>query len=95
MVELFIEKKNKQWQLMDTFHQLLDEKRSLVNRRIDELLSSGFEQSEATELVKYTFRTGGKRLRPILVLLACDSVGGTRTGCGGGNRIRSCGIPDL
>jgi geranylgeranyl diphosphate synthase type I len=61
---------------MSTFHQLLEEKRSLVNKRIDELLSTGFEQSEANELVKYTFRTGGKRLRPILVLLACDSVGG-------------------
>ena len=59
-----------------SFQQLLEEKRSLVNRRIDDLLSSGFEQSEANELVKYTFRTGGKRLRPILVLLACDGVGG-------------------
>jgi len=47
-----------------------------VNKRIDELLTTGFEQSEANELVKYTFRTGGKRLRPILVLLACESVGG-------------------
>jgi len=61
---------------MSSFQQLLEEKRSLVNKRIDDLLSSGFEQSEANELVKYTFRTGGKRLRPILVLLACDSVGG-------------------
>jgi len=61
---------------MSTFHQILEEKRSLVNKRIDNLLSTGFEQSEANELVKYTFRTGGKRLRPILVLLASDSVGG-------------------
>jgi len=61
---------------MNGFQQLLEEKRSLVNKRIDDLLSSGFEQSEANELVKYTFRTGGKRLRPILVLLACESVGG-------------------
>jgi geranylgeranyl diphosphate synthase type I len=61
---------------MSAFQQLLEAKRSLVNKRIDELLSTGFEQSEANELVKYTFRTGGKRLRPILVLLACDSVGG-------------------
>jgi geranylgeranyl diphosphate synthase type I len=61
---------------MGNFQQVLEEKRSLVNKRIDELLSTGFEQSEANELVKYTFRTGGKRLRPILVLLACESVGG-------------------
>jgi geranylgeranyl pyrophosphate synthase len=58
------------------FHTLLDEKRASINSRIDELLSTGFEQSEANELVKYTFRTGGKRLRPILVLFACESVGG-------------------
>ena len=50
-----------------------------MNKRIDELLTTGFEQSEANELVKYTFRTGGKRLRPILVLLACESVGGSPT----------------
>jgi len=61
---------------MSTFQKLLEDKRALVNKRIDELLSTGFEQSEANELVKYTFRTGGKRLRPILVLLACDTVGG-------------------
>lgn len=59
-----------------TFTALLDEKRALVNKRIDELLSTGFDQSEAYELVKYTFKTGGKRLRPILVLLSCESVGG-------------------
>jgi len=61
---------------MNGFQQLLDEKRAIVNRRIDELLSTMFEQNEANELVKYTFRTGGKRLRPILVLLSCESVGG-------------------
>jgi geranylgeranyl diphosphate synthase type I len=61
---------------MNQFQQLLDTKRSEVNKRIDDLLSTGFEQSEANELVKYTFRTGGKRLRPILVILACESVGG-------------------
>jgi geranylgeranyl diphosphate synthase type I len=58
------------------FQALLEENRAMVNRRIDEILSTGFEQSEAYDLVKYTFRTGGKRLRPILVLLSCQSVGG-------------------
>jgi geranylgeranyl diphosphate synthase, type I len=61
---------------MNDFQRLLDEKRAVVNKRLDELLSTGFEQSEANELVRYTFRTGGKRLRPILVLLASESVGG-------------------
>jgi len=61
---------------MNTFQKLLEDKRALVNKRIDDLLSTGFEQCEANELVKYTFRTGGKRLRPILVLLACDTAGG-------------------
>jgi geranylgeranyl diphosphate synthase type I len=61
---------------MNHLEALLDQKRALINRRIDELLSTGFDQSEAYDLVKYTFRTGGKRLRPILVLLACEGVGG-------------------
>jgi geranylgeranyl diphosphate synthase type I len=61
---------------MGNFEALLEKKRELVNKRIDELLSTGFEQSEAYDLVKYTFRTGGKRLRAVLVLLASESVGG-------------------
>lgn len=64
---------------MKDIEALLDKKRALINKRIDELLSTGFEQIEAYELVKYTFRTGGKRLRPVLVLLACESVGGDST----------------
>ena len=60
---------------MEEFRAILQDKRAIVNRRIDELLAAtGFEQSEANELVKYTFRTGGKRLRPVLTLLACESV---------------------
>jgi geranylgeranyl pyrophosphate synthase len=58
------------------FQQLLEEKRKIVNEHIDEILSSGFEQNEASELVRYTFKTGGKRLRPIMVLLSAESVGG-------------------
>jgi geranylgeranyl pyrophosphate synthase len=58
------------------FQQLLEMKRGVVNKCIDELLSSGFEQNEARELVRYTFKTGGKRLRPIMVLLASEAVGG-------------------
>ena len=60
---------------MKEFRTILQDKRGIVNKRIDELLAAtGFEQSEANELVKYTFRTGGKRLRPVLTLLACESV---------------------
>lgn len=55
---------------------MLGQKRELVNKRLDTLLSTGFEQTEANELVKYTFRTGGKRLRPILVLLTSESISG-------------------
>jgi geranylgeranyl diphosphate synthase type I len=58
------------------FQQILEEKRKVVNERIDEILSSGFEQNEASELVRYTFKTGGKRLRPTMVLLATEAVGG-------------------
>jgi geranylgeranyl diphosphate synthase type I len=58
------------------FQQLLEEKRNVVNERIDAILASGFEQNEASELVRYTFKTGGKRLRPTMVLLAAEAVGG-------------------
>jgi len=58
------------------FMKLLERKRGIVDERIDRILSSGFEQDEARELVKYTFKTGGKRLRPIMVLLAAQAVGG-------------------
>ena len=58
------------------FKQFLEEKREVVNECIDRILSSGFEQNEARELVRYTFKTGGKRLRPIMVLLASRAVGG-------------------
>lgn len=58
------------------FQKLLEEKRKIVDQRIDRILSSGFEQNEASELVKYTFKTGGKRLRPIMLLLASQAVGG-------------------
>ena len=62
---------------MREFRAVLDEKRAVVNKRIDELLAAtGFAQNEANELVKYTFRTGGKRLRPVLTLLACESISG-------------------
>jgi len=60
---------------MSEFRSLLEQRRALVDKRIDELLSTGFEQSEANDLVKYTFRTGGKRLRPTLVLLSCEALG--------------------
>ena len=63
--------------VVNNFKTILDEKRRIVNKRIDELLAAtGFAQSEANELVKYTFRTGGKRLRPVLTLLACESASG-------------------
>lgn len=61
---------------MVDLRNLLDERRNEVNARIDEILSSGFEHSEANEFLKYTFHTGGKRLRPVLLTLACQAVGG-------------------
>jgi geranylgeranyl diphosphate synthase type I len=63
---------------MTDLHSLLDDRRREVNKRIDQILSSGLEHAEASDFVKYTFRTGGKRLRPVLLTLACEAVGGTR-----------------
>lgn len=61
---------------MQAFQPLLEDKRRLLNDKIDEVLSSGFPEEDATELLKYTFRTGGKRLRPILLVLCCEVLGG-------------------
>lgn len=63
---------------MTDFRDLFEDRRQLINGRIDDMLSPGLGRDEASELVKYTFKTGGKRLRPILLLLSCEAVGGAQ-----------------
>ncbi len=47
---------------------------------LDAALTAPFRQGEATRLgeaVRYSLEAGGKRVRPVLCLLACEAVGGT------------------
>jgi geranylgeranyl diphosphate synthase type II len=51
--------------------------RSRVDSRLEEYLSLGAEcPGDLLESMKYSLLGGGKRLRPLLVLLACDACGG-------------------
>jgi len=47
---------------------------------LDASLTTPFRQGEATRLgeaVRYSLEAGGKRVRPVLCILACEAVGGT------------------
>jgi len=66
----------------------LDEKFTLYRERIDEYLSQSHEGSVPAVLydpMEYILSAGGKRLRPIITMLACESIGGigfSAAGCG-------------
>lgn len=62
------------------FEALLEAYRAEVNARLEQLLPvpTGLT-AEFQEAMGYACLAPGKRLRPILVLLACESVGGDRT----------------
>jgi geranylgeranyl diphosphate synthase type II len=49
---------------------------------LDAVLTGPFRQGEAlrlAEAMRYSLEAGGKRVRPVLCLLACEAVGGTST----------------
>jgi len=51
--------------------------RSRVDSRMEEYLSLGADcPDDLLESMKYSLLGGGKRLRPLLVMLACDACGG-------------------
>ncbi len=65
---------------MTEFEKKLTDLRTLVNRRIQ----SVFEQKEPATLyepMKYIIDGGGKRLRPVLLLLSSEAVGGRVEDC--------------
>jgi len=57
-------------------HALFAEKRKLIDDRIYQQLASDFERVEAEVVLKYMFRIGGKRLRPLLLLMSHSASGG-------------------
>ena len=55
-----------------------DEYRQLVNSRLTDLIQDGApESSVLREAMRYSLEVGGKRLRPVLLLAACDLAGGS------------------
>ena len=54
-----------------------DEYKEIVNSNLTELIPSLPEHSEKlAEAMKYSLEVGGKRLRPVLLLAACEFAGG-------------------
>ena len=46
-----------------------------IEKKIDQTLETNFDRDEANQIIKYMFRTGGKRCRPLLVALATEAFG--------------------
>jgi len=50
--------------------------RGPIQERIDNTLETNFDREEANQIIKYMFKTGGKRCRPLLVILSTEAFGG-------------------
>ena len=54
----------------------LSDKRERVNTELERLLTQPGVPARLSEAMRYSVTAGGKRLRPILCLAACEAVGG-------------------
>ncbi len=62
---------------MKIFEQTVEEYRAEINRRLSGLLTK--QQPESMyDAGRYVLEAGGKRVRPLLTLFACEAVGGNR-----------------
>src|SRR5438067_2437802 len=50
--------------------------RDPIEKTINKTLQTNFDKREANQIIKYMFRTGGKRCRPLLVVLSNEALGG-------------------
>src|SRR6058998_539469 len=57
------------------YPSIFGEWRDPIEKKIDETLEANFDRDEANKIVKYMFRTGGKRCRPLLVALSTEAFG--------------------
>ncbi|SEW16540.1 polyprenyl synthetase family protein [Natrinema salifodinae] len=55
--------------------ELLERRRALIEERLVEVVE-GVEPETLTEEVRHVALSGGKRVRPMVTLLACETVGG-------------------
>jgi geranylgeranyl diphosphate synthase type II len=63
-----------------TLNEYLEARRAEIDAALDALLPSPPEcPASLAEAMRYSVTAGGKRLRPILCLASCESVGGDRT----------------
>ena len=65
---------------METFTDRVSYYRNLINEKLNQVADKN-KPSSFYEPVRYIFKGGGKRIRPILVILACKSVGGEIEKC--------------
>ncbi|MCX8073799.1 MAG: polyprenyl synthetase family protein [Candidatus Binatia bacterium] len=56
--------------------QYLEKKRRLIDRALDRYLPATSVPDRLVEAMRYSLLGGGKRVRPILSLAACEAVGG-------------------
>lgn len=61
---------------MTKFSSAFQEWREPIERTINKTLKTNFDKTEANQIIKYMFRTGGKRCRPLLVVLSTEALGG-------------------
>ncbi len=60
---------------MTSFPDAFKTWRRPIEKKIDQTLETNFDRDEANRIVKYMFRTGGKRCRPLLVALSTEAFG--------------------
>src|SRR5439155_17357805 len=60
---------------MRKFPPSLEAWRDPIEKTINKTLKANFDRAEANQIIKYMFRTGGKRCRPLLVALATQAAG--------------------
>src|SRR5437867_574091 len=57
------------------YPSIFGEWRDPIEKKIDETLEANFDRDEANKIVKYMFRSGGKRCRPLLAILTTEAFG--------------------
>src|SRR2546427_13181401 len=65
---------------MRKFPPSLEVWRDPIEKTINKTLKANFDRREANQIIKYMFRTGGKRWRPLLVVLSAEALGGKPEG---------------
>src|SRR2546428_10198363 len=61
---------------MSVFPPVFKSWRGPIQEKIDDTLETNFDREEANQIIKYMFKTGGKRCRPLLVVLSTKAFGG-------------------